>query len=83
MKKIHDIKNVTITKDRLELKVDGRVITADLKKISKRLFNAKKNERESYEISPSGYGIHWRLIDEDISVDALLGNKHETTAVNK
>jgi len=29
-----------------------------------------------YEFSPSGYGIHWPLIDEDISMDGLLGIAH-------
>jgi len=28
------------------------------------------------EISPSGYGIHWPLLDEDLSVDGLLGIIH-------
>ncbi|OYZ50723.1 MAG: hypothetical protein B7Y15_08625 [Bacteroidetes bacterium 24-39-8] len=25
-----------------------------------------------FTISPSGYGIHWPLIDEDLAVDAIL-----------
>ena len=25
---------------------------------------------------PSGYGIHWPLIDEDLSIDGLLGIVH-------
>jgi len=33
-------------------------------------------ESAAYEISPSGYGIHWPLIDEDLSIDGLLGVKH-------
>jgi hypothetical protein len=48
----------------------------DLERISKRLFNASQLEREKFEISPSGYGIHWPLIDEDLSVDGLIGIKH-------
>lgn len=38
--------------------------------------NASEIERNTYEISPSGYGIHWPLIDEDISIDGLLGIVH-------
>jgi hypothetical protein len=30
-----------------------------------------------YEISPSGYGIRWPLIDEDLSIDGLLGVRHQ------
>jgi hypothetical protein len=32
--------------------------------------------RAAYEVSPSGYGIHWPLVDEDLSIDGLLGIKH-------
>ena len=38
--------------------------------------NASDIERKIYEISPSGYGIHWPLLDEDLSIDGLLGIKH-------
>jgi len=31
------------------------------------LVNAKLEAQQEGEISPSGYGIHWPLIDEDIS----------------
>jgi len=31
---------------------------------------------KSHEISPSGYGIYWPLIDEDLSIDGLLGIVH-------
>ena len=29
-------------------------------------------EEVEFEISPSGYGIHWPLIDEHLSVEGLL-----------
>jgi len=29
-----------------------------------------------FEISPSGYGIHRPFLDEDISIDGLLGIAH-------
>ena len=41
-------------------------------KISNKLKNATDIERAFYKISPSGYGIHWPLIDEDLSVEAIL-----------
>jgi hypothetical protein len=28
-------------------------------------------ERNTYEISPSGFGVHWPLIDEDLSFPNL------------
>jgi len=40
------------------------------------LEKASDEERDNFEISPSGYGIHWPLLDEDISIDGLLGIVH-------
>ena len=36
-----------------------------------RLASASKDQLMDFEISPSGYGIHWPQIDEDISVKAF------------
>jgi len=29
-------------------------------------------------VSPSGYGIHWPELDEDLSVDGLIGIRHQS-----
>ncbi|MBK5274955.1 MAG: DUF2442 domain-containing protein [Desulfuromonadales bacterium] len=76
MNRHHDVQRVTFTKDEMELTVDGATHRFDLKAVSLRLFQAAQTERERYEISPSGYGIHWPLIDEDLSIDGLLGISH-------
>jgi len=47
-----------------------------LSAISEKLANASDIARNKYEISPSGYGIHWPLIDEDLTIDGFLGIKH-------
>lgn len=39
---------------------------------SERLAHASPVERSRAELSPSGYGIHWPLIDEDLAVGPLL-----------
>ena len=39
---------------------------------SERLARASLIERSRAELSPSGYGIHWPLIDEDLAVGPLL-----------
>ena len=39
---------------------------------SERLARASQVERDRAELSPSGYGIHWPLIDEDLAVGPLL-----------
>lgn len=45
-----------------------------ISEISKRLAKASASERNCFQISPSGYGIHWPLIDEDLSLNGLLTN---------
>lgn len=76
MRKRHVIEKVSFDRDKLVLDVDGQVHTFNLSKISRRLANASSVDRERFEISPSGYGIHWPLVDEDLSIDALLGIRH-------
>ena len=68
----HIIQDIAFDKDSMSLKVDGQVIKVLLDKISSRLKTANDFQRNFYKISPSGYGIHWPLIDEDLSVDAIL-----------
>jgi hypothetical protein len=77
MKKHHKIEKVDFTEDYKLIKIDGKNYKFKLADISKRLFNASSEQRKKYEISPSGYGIHWPLIDEDLSIDNLIGIKHK------
>jgi hypothetical protein len=42
-----------------------------LEKISTKLLNASSIERTTFQISPSGVGVHWPLIDEDLSFPNL------------
>lgn len=76
MKKYHEISEIAFEGDFLVLVIDGEKKTFPLKKISPLLDKASAQERSFYEISPSGYGIHWPLLDEDISIDGLLGIFH-------
>jgi hypothetical protein len=39
---------------------------------SAKLARANFWERSKAELSPSGYGIHWPLLDEDLAVGPLL-----------
>ena len=72
----HNVSEVRFEGNQLILKVDGKVMSFYLETISSALLNASTIERETFEISPSGYGIHWPLIDEDMSIDGLLGIVH-------
>lgn len=76
MNKYHDVENVTFEKDVLLIKVSGQEYQFKLADISQRLLMASPAERTKFEISPSGYGIHWPLLDEDLSIDGLLGKSH-------
>ena len=76
MDKFHKVQKVKFEDNKMYLVVDGKEYIFQLSKISKRLENASNLERDKYEISPSGYGLHWPLLDEDLSIDGLLGIKH-------
>ena len=68
----HKIQEITFEKDMISLKVDGKLIRILLDKISLKLKRANEMQRNFYKISPSGYGIHWPLIDEDLSINAMI-----------
>jgi hypothetical protein len=68
----HVIQDISFDQDAMSLKIDGKPITVLLDKISSKLKSADTMQRNFYKISPSGYGIHWPLIDEDLSVEAIL-----------
>jgi hypothetical protein len=76
MDKLHDITGVSFDGDRMRLEVDGTEHVFNLKDVSARLLHASPEQRANYEVSPSGYGIHWPAIDEDLSIDAVLGLTH-------
>ena len=50
---------------------DGRQLSVPLAYFP-RLHKATKQQREKYEVSGEGTGLHWDEIDEDISVPNLL-----------
>lgn len=76
MKPYHVVKDISVRNGRLSLEIDGKTHIFDLANISDLLANASAEEASTYEVSPAGYGIHWPLIDEDISIDGLLGVQH-------
>jgi hypothetical protein len=55
--------------------VDGQEIRKSIFEISPILASASEEKRQAFEVSPSGYGIHWPLLDEDISIDGILREK--------
>ena len=51
--------------------IDGRKLGVPLAYFP-RLLNATPEQRQVYEISGGGSGLHWDTIDEDIKVENLL-----------
>ncbi len=76
MKKYHEVEAVQFQDEKIRVRIDGEEHEFELSTISEKLSNASEIERTKYQISPSGYGIHWPLIDEDLSIDGLIGIQH-------
>jgi hypothetical protein len=76
----HNIQNITFSENTMQLLIDGKLIAIPLDKISNKLKTANELQRNFYKISPSGYGIHWHLIDEDLYVNALIQAIEKSTS---
>lgn len=83
MVKYHDVQKVIFKDGKLILKVDGKEYAFQLLNISRKLASASDIEREKYDVSPSGYGLHWPLLDEDLSIDGLIGIKHAPSKISE
>ena len=67
------VKGVEVTEDTLTVALmDGRTISVPLVWYP-RLLHASEAQRANWQVSGAGYGIHWPEIDEDLSVEGLLG----------
>lgn len=63
MNKKFNIQNIHFENDVMLILIDNQLVKINLEYISDKLFKATMSERNNYSISPSGYGIHWNLID--------------------
>lgn len=77
-KKLHRVKIVDVDPVYFHLSVDDRDYHIRWAACSQKLANATMSERRLIAIAPSGYGLHWPLIDEDLAIDPLL-QQAETT----
>jgi len=78
MYEVHQVTDLSITGTCLRMRVDGQFFDIDLAAESPLLAAATQAQREKVEVSPSGYGLHWPDLDEDLSVDGLIGVTHDT-----
>lgn len=60
------------TKDVLVIRLADREIEIHWDRCSPKLASANDEQRRQAELSPGGYGIHWPLIDEDLSIGGLV-----------
>ncbi len=75
LKQQHKISKINFSGRKLFLIIDGTQYEFLLSNISDKLSNASRAELEYCKISPSGYGLHWPLLDEDLSIDGLMRSK--------
>ena len=73
----HKINSAKLEGEYLILDVDGQEQKWNINQISVILSNASESDRDNFKISPSGYGIHWPNLDEDLSLRGLLNLKNK------
>ena len=67
--------NVSVTKDTLSVDLsDGRTISVPLEWFPRLVYAAPK-ETNNWRLIGRGHGIHWKDIDEDISIEGLLAGR--------
>ena len=70
--RFHKVESVGFEDGDLVLRVDGKIFRVAVAVVSERLAHASEAAKRNYRISPSGYGLHWPEVDEDLSVDGLI-----------
>jgi hypothetical protein len=65
-------KAIETTPETLIVTMETGPVAIPWENCSERLARASLAERSRAELSPSGHGIHWPLIDEDLAVGPLL-----------
>ncbi len=63
---------IATTVEELVIVLPDREVRVRWNDCSPALAAATDEQRRRAELSPGGYGIHWPLIDEDISVGGLV-----------
>ena len=79
MESAYKISEIYFEKENLVLILNDQKYFFKIIEISNKLSKADENERNNFQVSPSGYGIHWPTLDEDLSINGLLSllkNRH-------
>jgi hypothetical protein len=70
----YKISDIYFDHGQLVLVLNDQKYFFNINEISNKLAQADEKDRNNFHISPSGYGIHWPTIDEDLSVNGLLSH---------
>jgi hypothetical protein len=69
------VTQVRATKSALEVEFDdGRSVSLPIAWFP-RLLHGSLKERNTWQLNGGGYGIHWPLLDEDLSAASLLAGR--------
>jgi hypothetical protein len=78
MNEVHKVDDIVVKGTHLHIVVDGDAYDIDLVAQSARLRRGTEAKLKNIEVSPSGYGLYWPELDEDLSIDGLIGVVHES-----
>jgi len=71
--KIYNVKNLTVDHEKISFELSGHKIEVPLSiSGSKILPEAKLEYLQIFELDDAGLGIHWPILDEDLSISGLL-----------
>lgn len=72
------ISNIYFEQENLIIVLNNQKYSFRISEISEKLAKANDQERNNFKVSPSGYGIHWPTIDEDLSINGLLNKSKKS-----
>ena len=72
MDKIYNVSDIHFDNDFMIIKVDNILYKIKISEASDKLGKASDSVKNDFKVSPSGYGIHWNQIDEDLSINGLI-----------
>ncbi|MCX6249782.1 MAG: DUF2442 domain-containing protein [Bacteroidetes bacterium] len=72
MEPAYKISKIYFEQENLVLILNDQKYYFKIIEISDKLAKADEKDRNNFQLSPSGYGIHWPGIDEDLSINGLL-----------
>jgi len=71
--KIYEIKDLSVNQNTISFELSGHKVMIPLSKSgSKVLPHAKLEHLQIFELDDDGIGIHWPVLDEDLSIAGLL-----------